>query len=132
MVLYAIRDYFAGPPTLPPGPVRLPKHFPLVPIGCESKADELFQCIGSKASDKLRKMEDEDGGAKAKEYVNNFSSVKPDDDPLESCRDLVAHYQRCLERNIYKRKNERLTEFYRVHEEYLYLTVDTAGDYEKK
>ena len=132
MVLDAIRDYFSGPPTLPPGPVKLPKHFPLVPVGCEAKSDALFHCIGGIATDKLRELEKDDGGSKAKSYIENHGNVQPEDDPLEPCRELVAHYKRCLDRNIYKRKNERLTEFYRVQEEYRYQTPDVTGGYVKK
>lgn len=132
MVLDAIHDYFAGPPTLPPGPVKLPKHFPLVTVGCELNADALFQCIGSTATERLRKLENENGGTKAEDYIEKHDSVEPEDDPLEPCRDLVAHYKRCLDRNIYKRKNERLTEFYRVQEEYRYQSPDATRGYEKK
>ena len=119
MVFNAVRDYFAGPPVLPPGKIKLPKHFPLVPVGCEKHSDLLFTCIGSKATERLRDMEKDDPD-KVTNYMKDGTDIAPDDDPLEPCRQLVANYNRCLERNIYRRNNERLLESYRVHEEYRY------------
>uniref|UniRef100_A0A7S2PI50 Uncharacterized protein n=1 Tax=Leptocylindrus danicus TaxID=163516 RepID=A0A7S2PI50_9STRA len=117
MVFERVRDYFAGAPELPPGPVQLPKYFPLVPIGCEEKADKLFNCIGSTATDKMRELEK---SGKDSKYHQNSNNLSQEDDPLEPCREFLAYYNRCCERNLRKRNNERLLEIYRVHEEYRY------------
>lgn len=124
MVFERVRDYFAGPPELPPGPIKLPKHFPLVPIGCEEKADKLFSCIGSNATDKMRELEKTGKDSKYHENSNNLSR---EDDPLEPCRELLAYYNRCCERNLRKRNNERLLEIYRVHEEYRYKSQSESA-----
>lgn len=126
MVFGRIRDYIQGEPTLPPGPIRLPDYFPVEPIGCEKKTQALFQCLSTDATQKQRELEksgkyrmyDENEKKNVEPVVGGAHN--PDLDPLEPCRSLVAHYKRCCDRELKRRKNWRLTETYRVQEEYRY------------
>jgi hypothetical protein len=45
---------------------------------------------------------------------------KPGDNPLDECRTKIAHYMKCCDRELKKKKNWILTEPYRVQEEYRY------------
>ena len=44
----------------------------------------------------------------------------PNDNPLDECRQFIAYYKRCCDRELKKKKNWILTEPYRVQEEYRY------------
>jgi hypothetical protein len=44
----------------------------------------------------------------------------PDENPLDVCRKALAHYQKCCDRELKKKKNWILTDSYRVQEEYRY------------
>uniref|UniRef100_A0A7S3VDW0 Uncharacterized protein n=1 Tax=Chaetoceros debilis TaxID=122233 RepID=A0A7S3VDW0_9STRA len=142
MVLARIRDAIQGKPKLD-GEARLPEYFPVQPSGCERHADKLFKCLSDDATSKARDMETaglhksyypdvevkpmDDEAAKrveelAKSGENVSSSVLPKagDNPLEECRDFIAYYKRCCDRELKKKKNWILTEPYRVQEEYRY------------
>mmetsp|Transcript_1722 Transcript_1722/g.2475 ORF Transcript_1722/g.2475 Transcript_1722/m.2475 type:complete len:154 (+) Transcript_1722:141-602(+) len=43
-----------------------------------------------------------------------------EDNPLDECRDAIAYYKRCCDRELKKKHNWILTEPYRVQEEYRY------------
>jgi len=48
------------------------------------------------------------------------SLPKAGDNPLDECRDFIAYYKRCCDRELKKKHNWILTEPYRVQEEYRY------------
>ena len=138
MVFGRIRDLIQGEPTLPPGPIHLPEYFPVEPIGCEKKAQALFKCINSEATQKHRELEKkgldlahyqlrERSENESKEEqkivttpVNNDLLNTSEDDPLEPCRSLIAHYKRCCDRELKRKRNWKLTEPFRVQDEYRY------------
>lgn len=141
MVWNRIRDAISGPPTLE-GPSKLPPYFPVEPAGCEKHAQKLFECLAKDATEKARDMEKagygksyypdveaerlkklkEEGGSAAAlpADVDASKLPKPDDNPLDECRTLIAYYKRCCDRELKKKKNWILTEPYRVQEEYRY------------
>jgi len=147
MVFGRIRDVIQGKPKLD-GPSVLPNYFPVEPRGCEKHADRLFKCLSNEATIKARDMEkaglhkpyyddvtptavDPDAAKKVQELAknNNDASSLPDgveslpkagDNPLDECRDLIAYYKRCCDRELKKKHNWILTEPYRVQEEYRY------------
>ncbi|KAL9190933.1 hypothetical protein ACHAXT_000639 [Thalassiosira profunda] len=147
MVWGRIRDALSGTPTLD-GPSKLPDYFPVEPRGCEKHAQRLFECLAADATAKARDMErmgygkshypdveaerqrklKEEGmqgasaavGAPAGKDVDASKLPKPDDNPLDECRTLIAYYKRCCDRELKKKKNWILTEPYRVQEEYRY------------
>ena len=137
MVWGKILDKFAGEPTLPPGPTKLPDYFPVEPVGCEKHAQALFACLSNEATQKARDMEkaglhksyfkdvvvapvDEKAAKLVAESSDDPSLPKPGQNPLDECRTPIAYYRRCCERELKKRKNWILTEPYRVQEEYRY------------
>ena len=148
MVFGRIRDALAGKPKLE-GPSQLPEYFPVQPKGCERHAEPLFTCLAGAATEKARDMEkaglhksyypdvetkpvDEKAAQKVKEMTAStnsavdesipFSERLPtaDDNPLDACRDYIAYYKRCCDRELKKKHNWILTEPYRVQEEYRY------------
>ena len=140
MVFGRIRDAISGKPTLD-GPSVLPDYFPVEPKGCEKHADKLFKCLANEATAKARDMEaaglhksyypdvevkagDEDAAKKVQELASkgevDASLPKAGDNPLDECRDLIAYYKRCCDRELKKKHNWILTEPYRVQEEYRY------------
>jgi len=143
-VLSSVIDLFRGKPTID-GVTRLPDYFPVEPRGCERHAQPLFKCLADEATEKAREMEkaglhksyypdvkpvpvDEKAAKKVQE--NATSIKKPldgseklptiDDNPLDACRDFIAYYKRCCDRELKKKHNWILTEPYRVQEEYRY------------
>jgi hypothetical protein len=114
----------------------LPNYFPVVPKGCESQSEALFKCIEGDASQKLRQLEQTQQSsstvANAKPSSNSSSqeqgateeatatSTGDDNNPLGLCRDLIAQYQKCCDKQLKKKTNWMLTETYRVQEEYRY------------
>ena len=140
MVFGRIRDAIGGKPTLV-GPSVLPDYFPVEPRGCEKHADKLFKCLANEATTKARDMEaaglhksyysdvqvkpaDEDAAKKVQEMASkgevDASLPKAGDNPLDECRDFIAYYKRCCDRELKKKHNWILTEPYRVQEEYRY------------
>mmetsp|Transcript_1351 Transcript_1351/g.1820 ORF Transcript_1351/g.1820 Transcript_1351/m.1820 type:complete len:149 (-) Transcript_1351:133-579(-) len=141
MVFYRIKEAFQGKPKLE-GPAQLPSYFPIEPRGCEKHADKLFKCISNEATAKARDMEtaglhtsyypdvqvkpvDQDAADKVKEIAagggdSTSSLPKAGDNPLDECRDFIAYYKRCCDRELKKKHNWILTEPYRVQEEYRY------------
>lgn len=145
MVFGRIRDAIQGKPTLD-GPSKLPDYFPVEPRGCEKHAEKLFKCLSNEATAKARDMEkaglhesyyddvtpkavDPDAAKKVQELASNAeasssagleSLPKAGDNPLDECRDLIAYYKRCCDRELKKKHNWILTEPYRVQEEYRY------------
>ena len=67
---------------------------------------------------------DEDAAKKVEEVAKTgekaASLPKAGDNPLDECRDFIAYYKRCCDRELKKKKNWLLTEPYRVQEEYRY------------
>lgn len=141
MVFGRIKDAFSGKPTLE-GPSVLPDYFPVEPRGCEKYADNLFKCLANEATVKARDMEaaglhksyypdvqqvkptDEDAAKRVQELAIkgevDASLPKAGDNPLDECRDFIAYYKRCCDRELRKKHNWILTEPYRVQEEYRY------------
>ena len=140
MVFGRIRDAIQGKPKLE-GAAVLPEYFPVQPQGCEKHADKLFKCLSNDATLKARDMEtaglhksyypdvevkplDDDAAKKVEEIAKsgeNLSSLpQAGDNPLDECRDFIAYYKRCCDRELKKKKNWILTEPYRVQEEYRY------------
>ena len=139
MVFGRVRDVFLGKPTLE-GTARLPDYFPLEPRGCERHADKLFKCLSNEATVKARDLElaglhesyypgvevkavDEDAAKRvqmADASDDSLALPKAGDNPLDECRDFIAYYKRCCDRELKKKKNWILTEPYRVQEEYRY------------
>lgn len=142
MVLGKIRDIIQGKPTLD-GPSRLPEYFPVQPIGSEKHSENLFQCLATKATAKARDMEkaglhsthfpnvspravDENAAKKVQQIAsggleNDGNELpKAGDNPLDECRDLIAYYKRCSDRELKRKKNWNLIEPFRVQEEYRY------------
>lgn len=147
MVLGKLWGWIQTKPSLGDGPTRLPDYFPLEPRGCEVHAQRLFQCLANEATAKARDMEkvgihrsyfddvqvkptDEKAAQKIKELVasQDQNSLDPSNDrlpsstdnPLDECRDFIAYYKRCCDRELKKKKNWILTEPFRVQEEYRY------------
>jgi len=98
--------------------VALPPYFPVVPKGCEAKADPLFKCISGKATEKLRAMEQQQQQQEQLE------------DPLNLCRELIVKYKSCCDKQLKNRKNWILTETYRVQDEYRYNKAGPRGNNE--
>jgi len=141
MVLGRIQDAILGKPTLE-GPSRVPNYFPVQPRGCEKHAGNLFECIAKEATEKAKDMEkaglhqsyfpdvkavatNENAAKKVQEISkqNNLTDntlPKVGDNPLDECRDFIAYYKRCCDRELKKKRNWILTEPYRVQEEYRY------------
>lgn len=142
MVFGRIRDAIQGKPILE-GPSRLPEFFPVQPIGCEKHSENLFKCLSTQATAKARDMEkaglhrsyfpdvspkadDEKAAKKVLEVADGESAgadndlPKAGDNPLDECRDFIAYYKRCCDRELKKKKNWNLTEPFRVQEEYRY------------
>mmetsp|Transcript_17750 Transcript_17750/g.21204 ORF Transcript_17750/g.21204 Transcript_17750/m.21204 type:complete len:148 (+) Transcript_17750:136-579(+) len=142
MVFGRIRDAIQGKPTLE-GPSRLPDFFPVQPTGCEKHSDNLFKCLSTDATAKARDMEkaglhhsyypdvkpkadDENAAKRVKEAAEEGIAgeknglPKAGDNPLDECRDFIAYYKRCCDRELKKKHNLILTEPYRVQEEYRY------------
>lgn len=139
MAFGRIRDIVAGKPKLE-GEARLPEYFPVQPKGCERHADKLFKCLANEATSKQRDMEkaglhksyypdvvvrpvDEDAAKKVREIAQSGEASdlpKAGDNPLDECRDFIAYYKRCCDRELKKKHNWILTEPYRVQEEYRY------------
>ncbi|KAL3756574.1 hypothetical protein ACHAWU_001777 [Discostella pseudostelligera] len=88
-------------------------------------------------ADRLKKLQKDDNNKQvgmssetnAKPVVSNGnkdvtdssqSLPSPDDNPLDECRQFIAYYKRCCDRELKKKKNWILTEPYRVQEEYRY------------
>lgn len=135
MVLGRLRDIIQGEPTLPPGPIHLPNYFPVEPAGCEKKAKALFECINSEATQKHRELEKNGEHLPHYQIRNNTTTEEdhsPEKDPLEPCRSLVAHYKRCCDRALKKKKNWKLTEPFRVQEEYRYKAKEENPDVSTK
>ena len=135
-----IRDVIQGKPKLE-GSAVLPEYFPVQPSGCENHAENLFKCLAEDATMKARDMEtaglhksyfpdvkvkplDEDAAKKVEEVAKTGEKVsalpQAGDNPLEECREFIAYYKRCCDRELKKKKNWILTEPYRVQEEYRY------------
>ncbi len=135
-----IRDAIQGKPKLD-GSAVLPEYFPVQPKGCENHAERLFKCLAEDATMKARDMEtaglhksyypdvevkplDENAAKKVEEMArtgrSDASLPKAGDNPLEECRDFIAYYKRCCDRELKKKTNWILTEPYRVQEEYRY------------
>ena len=61
---------------------------------------------------------------------NDPSSLRrlpqPGDNPLDECKMLIAHYQRCCDRKLKQKRNWILTESVRVQEEYRYQRPSTS------
>jgi hypothetical protein len=144
MVFWRIVDKFRAEPSLPEGPAKLPDYFPVIPRGCETYSQKLFECMNEKAVPKQRDMEkagfhksyfsdvtvepeDEDAAKLALES-DDPRLPKPDDHPLDLCRSEIAYYSRCCSRELKKRKNWILTEPYRVQEEYRWDLVKDKPD----
>ena len=147
MVFGRIRDAIAGKPTLE-GPSVLPEYFPVQPKGCERHAEPLFQCLANEATEKARDMElaglhksyypdvqtkpvDEKAAQKVREASAKAATTNEsipeserlptaEDNPLDACRDFIAYYKRCCDRELKKKHNLILTEPFRVQEEYRY------------
>lgn len=134
------REAVQGKPKLV-GPSVLPDYFPVQPKGCEKHAEKLFTCLATDATAKARDMEaaglyksyypdvearpvDEDAARKVEEIAKSGESSgslpQAGDNPLDECRDFIAYYKRCCDRELKKKKNWILTEPYRVQEEYRY------------
>jgi hypothetical protein len=127
-----------GPPLdLLESPTRLPPYFPVEPKGCESQAQNLFQCLATKATDKARDMErvgfhqsyfkdvptqaqDPQAAEAVAKDPDNPDFPKPTDNPLDECKTLIAYYQQCCNRKLKQKKNLILTESVRVQPEYRY------------
>jgi len=135
-----IREAVQGKPKLV-GPSVLPDYFPVQPKGCERHADTLFKCLANEATAKARDMEtaglhtsyypdvevkpvDEDAAKKVAEVAKTGEKIsslpQAGDNPLDECRDFIAYYKRCCDRELKKKHNWILTEGYRVQEEYRY------------
>ena len=129
MVLDRIRDMIQGEPTLPPGPIHLPDYFPVEPIGCEKKTQALFQCLIEKATPKHRELEGKNEHDLHYQIISSDKNEQktPEKDPLEPCRSVIAHYKRCCDRELKRKRNWRLTELYRVQEEYRYKPKDDSS-----
>ena len=144
-----LRDAIQGKPKLE-GRSQLPEYFPVEPAGCEKHAQTLFACLANEATAKARDMEkaglhksyypdvtpraadeaaaqavkdaalqNQNGGDDSTEKkVDALPTVN--DNPLDECRDAIAYYKRCCDRELKKKKNWILTEPYRVQEEYRY------------
>ncbi len=72
-------------------------------------------------AERLKKLQKE--GVVPSNNVMDASSQllpSPEDNPLDECRQLIAYYKRCCDRELKKKKNWILTEPYRVQEEYRY------------
>mmetsp|Transcript_19718 Transcript_19718/g.24869 ORF Transcript_19718/g.24869 Transcript_19718/m.24869 type:complete len:148 (+) Transcript_19718:198-641(+) len=145
MVFGKIRDAIQGKPKLD-GPSVLPDYFPVEPRGCEKHAEKLFHCLANDATAKARDMEaaglhksyypdvqvkasDADAARKVQEIAAAGSGASSDadaalpkegDNPLDECRQFIAYYKRCCDRELKKKHNWILTEPYRVQEEYRY------------
>ncbi|KAG7345798.1 hypothetical protein IV203_033329 [Nitzschia inconspicua] len=129
-----------GEPTLDDDdgqPTRLPQYFPVEPKGCEKHSQNLFQCLANEATAKARDMErvgyhrpyfhdvtPVPTDPKAAEAVaadpTNPDYPKPNDNPLDECKKLIAYYKHCCDRKLKLKKNWILTESVRVQEEYRY------------
>jgi len=146
MVLGQVWGWFQAKPSLGDGPTRLPDYFPLEPRGCENQAQRLFQCLANEATVKARDMEkagfhrsyfddvqvkptDEKAAQKIKDMTavqdphavdSNERLPLPTDNPLDECKEFIAYYKRCCDRELKKKKNWILTEPFRVQEEYRY------------
>jgi len=135
-------------PSLGDGPTRLPDYFPLEPRGCENHAQSLFQCLANEATAKARDMEKaglhrsyfEDvqvkpTDVKAAQKIKDLSTASTNqntvvdskdrlpqatDNPLDECKEFIAYYKKCCDRELKKKKNWILTEPFRVQEEYRY------------
>jgi len=94
--------------------VTLPSYFPVVPKGCEVKADLLFKCIAGDATDKLRSWEEEE------EQITSHEEIAGRDPVSECCRTYVQQYKSCCDKQLKKRSNWMLTESFRVQDEYRY------------
>jgi hypothetical protein len=91
--------------------IQLPSYFPVVPKGCEVKADLLFKCIAGDATDNLRLWEEE--------QITSHEEIARD--PVsECCQTYVQQYKSCCDKQLKKRSNWMLTESFRVQDEYRY------------
>eukprot|EP00429_Kryptoperidinium_foliaceum_P006288 CAMPEP_0176023582 /NCGR_PEP_ID=MMETSP0120_2-20121206/11508_1 /TAXON_ID=160619 /ORGANISM="Kryptoperidinium foliaceum, Strain CCMP 1326" /LENGTH=153 /DNA_ID=CAMNT_0017356749 /DNA_START=144 /DNA_END=605 /DNA_ORIENTATION=- len=130
-------------PSLPEGPTRLPKYFPVEPKGCEKHSQKLFSCLFNEATEKARDMEragvnspyfkgvsakptDPQAAKAVSENPENPEYPRAGDNPLDECRTLIAYYKQCCDKKLKQRRNILLTEHVRVQEEYRYkgLTED--------
>ena len=135
MVLGLGRLFGWSDPTLE-GEARLPQYFPVQPRGCEKVSDELFQCLANEATAKARDMEkaglhksyfadvqvqpEDVAAAQLAAQSDDPNLPKAGDNPLDECRLQIAHYMRCCDKELKKKKNWILTEPFRVQEEYRY------------
>ena len=153
MVLQSLKRAvgLGGPPLelLGDGPTKLPDYFPVEPKGCETPAQNLFQCLAGPATDKARDMERvgyhksyyKDVPTKpldavaAKAVAENPDSPdfpKPDDNPLDECKNFIAYYQQCCNHKLKQKKNWILTESVRVQPEYRYQGPGVPAASEQK
>uniref|UniRef100_A0A6V2JYU7 Uncharacterized protein n=1 Tax=Ditylum brightwellii TaxID=49249 RepID=A0A6V2JYU7_9STRA len=156
MVWGRIRDAIQGVPKLE-GPSVLPEYFPVEPKGCEKHAENLFKCLANEATESAREMEKaglhrsyypdvtptpgdenaakkvQEAAAAAKEGATTITGKEgerlptADDNPLDSCRTMIAYYKRCCDRELKKKHNWILTEPYRVQEEYRYKKEEASS-----
>jgi hypothetical protein len=76
--------------------------------------------VGSEENNKNQKQEGVVVPSKNVMDVSSQLLPSPDDNPLDECRQFIAYYKRCCDRELKKKKNWILTEPYRVQEEYRY------------
>ena len=62
----------------------------------------------------------DDDNNKGNKDIDKSQLPSPNDNPLDECRQAIAYYKRCCDRELKKKKNWILTEPYRVQEEYRY------------
>eukprot|EP00934_Nitzschia_sp_Nitz4_P004616 Nitzschia sp. Nitz4//scaffold122_size67431//57983//60126//NITZ4_006096-RA/size67431-processed-gene-0.49-mRNA-1//-1//CDS//3329534436//4606//frame0 len=127
------------------GPTQLPQYFPVEPKGCEKQAQSLFECLANEATNKAREMEragvyqpyfsdvkaralDKKAAEAVAEDPSNPAFPKAGDNPLDECRNLVAHYKQCCDRKLKQKRNWILTEHVRVQEEYRYKGPGAAEE----
>ena len=130
-------------PKLPDGPIQLPDYFPVEPKGCERPSQKLFACLGTEAVAKARDMEkaglhksyfpdvqvkpESEEAAKIALESDDPTLPKAGDNPLDACKDHIAYYRKCCDKELKKRHNWILTEPYRVQEEYRYANNQPAS-----
>mmetsp|Transcript_29736 Transcript_29736/g.45558 ORF Transcript_29736/g.45558 Transcript_29736/m.45558 type:complete len:143 (+) Transcript_29736:145-573(+) len=137
-----VRNAVMGAPKLE-GEATLPDYFPIEPKGCEYVSQKLFLCISSEAVGIVRDKEHVQ--VHTNYYTKSPVSETPiltksddlsqdekqalptaGDNPLDACRNQIALYKQCCDRELKKKKNWLLTEPHRVQEEYRYKGPTTT------
>jgi len=79
-----------------------------------------------KAAQKVRDVAESKKGSVESNTKKNIDTKNMEqlpmagDNPLDECRDAIAYYKRCCDRELKKKHNWILLEPYRVQEEYRY------------